>query len=161
MALKKRRGFAIETKSTRTKLVRNGIDLTETKAAFNEVVEFYYFLINTDPNGLDIPVKDNGGWRFYELLTIGNDAKYPLPFDCPSAFRRSAIRKAIGAYQSWRSNYQKWTKRPSRHKHYRPPVPPREFNFSPSFDVGMWKEDTGGTILLKIRRNGLSRVGKV
>lgn len=91
----------------RTKLLRNGIDMSETLTAFNEVVEFYYFLINTDPSGLDIPVPDNGGWRFYELLTIGEDAQFPLPFDCPSTFRRSAIRKAIGAYQSWRSNYQR------------------------------------------------------
>lgn len=154
MALKKRKGFAIEIKSMRTKLLRNGIDLSETKVAFNEVVEFYYFIINTDPSGLDIPVTNNGGWRFYELLTIGEDAKYPLPFDCPSTFRRSAIRKAIGAYQSWRSNYQRWLNRSKRHRHHRPPVAPRTFNFSPSFDSGMWKDDTGETILLKIRRDG-------
>lgn len=154
MALKKRRGFSIESKSLRCKLLRNGIDLTETKTAFNEVVEFYYYLINTDPTGIDIPVIENGGWRFYELLTIGEDAQYPLPFDCPSAFRRSAIRKAIGAYQSWRSNYRRWVNRSKRHKHHRSPVPPRKFNFSPSFDSGMWKEDIGATILLKIRRNG-------
>ncbi len=154
MALKKRRGFSIESKSLRCKLLRNGIDLTETKTAFNEVVEFYYYLINTDPSGLDIPVTENGGWRFYELLTIGEDARYPLPFDCPCVFRRAAIRKAIGAYQSWHSNYARWANRLHRHKHHRPPVSPRKFNFSPSFDSGMWKEDTGGTILLKIRRNG-------
>ena len=154
MALKKRRGFSIESKSLRCKLLRDGIDLKETKTAFNEVVEFYYYLINTDPTGIDIPVTENGGWRFYELLTIGEDAQYPLPFDCPAEFRRSAIRKAIGAYQSWRSNYLRWAKRSKRHKHHRPPVPPRKFNFSPSFDSGIWKQDTGGTILLKIRRNG-------
>jgi len=154
LALKKIKGFAIESKSLRCKLLRNGIDLTETKTAFNQIVEFYYFLINTDPTGLDIPVTENGGWRFYELLTSVEDAQYPLPFDCPSQFKRSAIRKAIGAYQSWRSNYQRWLKRSKRHKHHRPPVPPRYFNFPPSFDSGIWKEDTGETILLKIRRNG-------
>jgi hypothetical protein len=153
LALKKRKGFSIESKSLRCKLLRNGIDLTETKTAFNEIVEFYYYLINTDPTGIDIPVTENGGWRFYELLTIGEDAQYPLPFDCPVQFRRSAIRKAIGAYRSWRPNYERWLKRSKRHKHHRPPVPSRHFNFSPSFDAGIWKEDTGVTILLKIRRN--------
>ena len=154
MAIKKRKGFSIESKSLRCKLLRNGIDLTETKTAFNEIVEFYYYLVNTDPSGIDVPVTENGGWRFYELLTIGKDAQYPLPIDCPSQFRRSAIRKAIGAYRSWRSNYERWIKRTLRHKYHRPPVPPRHFNFSVSFDAGIWKEDTGVTILLKIRRDG-------
>lgn len=154
MVLKKRKGYAIETKSLRCKLLRDGIDLTETKVAFNEIVQFYYFVVNTDPTAVDIPVIENGGWRFYELLTIGEDARYPLPFECPVQFRRSAIRKAIGAYQSWRANYTRWLNRPQRQKHHKPPVPPRKFNFSPSFDSGVWKEDTGATILLKIRRNG-------
>ena len=154
MALKKRKGFAIESKSLRCKLERGAVDLAETKTAFNEIVEFYYILINTDPSGLDIPVPEDGGWRYYELLTIGDNAQYLLPFDCPAVFRRSAIRKAIGAYKSWSSNYLKWQNRPKRHKHHRPPVPPRRFNFSPSFDSSVWKEDTGDTIMLKIRRDG-------
>ena len=106
------------------------------------------------PTGVDISVNENGGWRFYELLTIGEDAQYPLLFDCPVQFRRSAIRKAIGAYRAWRSNYERWRYRSKRHLHHFPPVPPRHFNFSPSFDAGIWKEDTSVTILLKIRRNG-------
>ena len=154
MALKKRKGYAIESKSLRCKLLRGGVDLAETKTAFNEVVQFYYFLINTYPEGLDIPLTKDGDWRFYELLTIGENPQYLLPFDCPCSLRRSAIRKAIGAYKSWRSNYQRWQKRSKRHKHHKPPVPPRKFNLSPSFDCGVWKEDTGETIMLKIRRGG-------
>ena len=154
LALKKRKGFSIESKSWRCKLLRNGIDLTETKTAFNEVVQFYYYLVNTNSTGIDIPVTENGGWRFYELLTIGESAQYQLPIECPVQFRRSAIRKAIGAYRSWCTNYEQWRYRSKRHKHHRPPVPPRRFNFSPSFDAGVWKEDTGVTILLKIRRDG-------
>jgi len=154
LALKKRKGYAIESKSLRCKLLCDGVDLTQTKAAFNEIVEFYYILINTHPDGVDIPVTKDGGWRYYELLTIGNEPQYPLPFDAPSDFRRSAIRKAIGAYKSWHSNYLRWQKRPKRHKHHKPPVPPRKFNFSPSFDSDVWKEDTGETIMLKIRRGG-------
>lgn len=48
------------TKSLRCKLERGDIDLMETKTAFNEVVEYYYILINTSPSGLDIPV--NKSW---------------------------------------------------------------------------------------------------
>ncbi len=154
MALSRCKGYAIVTKSLRCKLERGDIDLTETKTAFNEVVEFYYILINTSPTGVDIPTNQDGGWRYYELLTIGDNAQYPLPFDCPAAFRRSAIRKAIGAYKSWRTNYLKWQKRSKRQRHHRPPVPTRKFNFSPSFDSGMWKEDDGESIMLKIRRDG-------
>jgi len=154
LALKKRKGYAIESKSLRCKLLRGGVDLTETKTAFNEIVEFYYILVNTDASGLDIPVTEDGGWRYYELLTIGDNPQYPLPFNAPADFRRSAIRKAIGAYKSWHSNYLRWQKRSKRHKHHKPPVPPRKFNFSPSFDSSVWKDDTGETIMLKIRRGG-------
>lgn len=153
--LKKKKGFNIVNKSLRCKLQRDGFDLSETKTAFNEVVFFFFLLIDEDPQGLDIPVKDNGGWRYYEQKTIGNEALYPFPFvGFPSPLKRSAIRKAIGAYSSWRSNFSKWKNRPKRQKHHKPPMQPRTFNFSPSFDVGMRKEDDGASILLKILVKG-------
>ncbi len=153
--LKKKKGFSITTKSVKCKLDRNGFDLTETKTRFNEVVAFYFALVNTHPEGVDIPVAEDGGWRFYEKLTIGEEPQYPLPFDgYPVQFRRSAIRKAIGAWESWNSNYQKWLNRPKRQEHHRPPVQPRRFNFSPSFDDGVWKEDDGSEIMLKILVKG-------
>ncbi len=52
---KKKKGFNIVTKSAKCKLERNGFDLTETKAAFNEVVSFYFALVNTHPEGVDLP----------------------------------------------------------------------------------------------------------
>ncbi|GAA6616244.1 hypothetical protein [Scytonema sp. NUACC26] len=153
--LKKKKGFNIATKSVKCKLERNGFDLTETKTAFNEVVSFYFALVNTHPEGIDLPREEDGGWRFYEKLTIGENAVYPLPFDrYPVQFRRAAIRKAIGVWESWNSNYQRWLNRPKKQKHHRPPVQPRSFNFSPSFDAGVWKDDDGQSILLKILVNG-------
>lgn len=153
--LKKKKGYNIVIKSVKCKLIRNGFDLTETKQAFNEVVAFYFALVNTDSGGVDIPVTDNGGWRYYELLTIGDQPQYPLPFTgFPSPLRRAAIRRAIGAWKSWKSSYQRWSKRSKRHKHHRPPVQPRQFNFSPSFDTGVWKDDDGGSICLKILVEG-------
>ena len=153
--LKKKKSFSIATKSVKCKLDRLGFDLTETKTAFNEVVAFYFALVNTHPEGISIPVAEDGGWRFYEKLTIGEEPRYPFPFDgFPTQLRRSAIRKAIGAWESWNSNYQKWLNRPESQKHHRPPVQPRQFNFSPSFDAGVWKEDDGGSIMLKIKVKG-------
>ena len=106
-------------------------------------------VVNTHPEGMNSETP----WRFFELLTLNESSEYPFPFDCPSDFRRAAIRKAIGAYSSWRSNYQRWQKRSKRHKHHRPPVQPRAFNFNPTFNSDIYKEDDDQTILLKIRRN--------
>ena len=153
--LKRKKGFNIANKSLRCKLKRDGFDLLETKTAFNEAVFFFFLLIDEDPSGLNIPVKDNGGWRYYERLTIGENALHPfLTNGFPSPLKRSAIRKAIGAYSSWRSSFQKWKNRPKRQKHHKPPMQPRTFNFSPSFDVGMRKKDDGESILLKILVKG-------
>ena len=103
--LKRKKGFNIVTKSLRCKLLRDGFDLSETKMAFNEVVNFFFELIDMHPEGVDIPVKDNGGWRYYELLVIGDNPEYEfITPGFPSPLRRAAIRKAIGAYCSWRTS---------------------------------------------------------
>ena len=154
--LKRKKGFNIVTKSLRCKLLRDGFDLSETKIAFNIAVNFFFELIDMHRgHGLDIPIKDNGGWRYYELLVIGDNPEYEFIYQgFPSPLRRAAIRKAIGAYRGWRTLYQKWLHRPKRQKHHRPPMKPRKFNFSPSFDVGMRKEDDGVSILLKLLVKG-------
>lgn len=153
--LKRRKGFNIVTKSLRCKLLRDGFDMVETKTAFNEAVNFFFELIDMYPEGLDIPVKDNGGWRYYELFVIGDSPKYEfIHRGFPSPLRRSAIRKAIGAYTSWHTNYEKWQQRPPRYKHHRPPMKPCRFNFAPSFDTGMRKDDNGSSIVLKLLVNG-------
>ncbi len=95
---------------------------------------------------------------YYEVLVLGKpsdniEAVIPLPEefkDCPYSLRRTAIRAAIGAYQSWETRYQKWLNRSKRQQHHRPPVQPRKFNFSPTYNKGMWKEDSGEDIVLKV-----------
>ncbi len=150
MALRPKKGYSIESKTARFTLLRNGIDLDETKTAFNDLVSFYFAVVATHPEGT---AKADDHYRVYEGLTVGEDAQYPLPFDAPSTFRRAAIKKAIGAYKSWQTHYQKWESRPPRQKRHRPPVQPRSFNFNPVFYAGMWKDDTGFSIMLKIRRD--------
>ncbi len=59
--LKKKKGYNIVNKSLRCKLLRDGFDLLETKTAYNEVVFFFFLLIDKHPEGLDISIKDNGG----------------------------------------------------------------------------------------------------
>ncbi len=82
------------------------------------------------------------------------NARYPLPKDVPQLFRRAAIKKAIGAYKSWKTHYDKWESTATKRRKHRPPLQPRSFNFNPVFYAGMWKDDTGSSIMLKIRRNG-------
>jgi len=148
--LKRQKGFSIATKSVKAKLIRAGFDLKETKVAYNEIVHFYFLLIAEDPQGINIPTKDNGGWRYYELLTM----QHEFVAGFPSPLKRAAIRQAIGAYSSWNSSYQKWLDRPRRMKHHKPPVQPRAFNFNPQYDSGMYKDDDGFSIVIKILDSG-------
>ncbi|MCC3635620.1 MAG: hypothetical protein EAZ86_16445 [Oscillatoriales cyanobacterium] len=52
--------------------------------------------------------------------------------------------------KSWNSTYQKWLNRPKRLKHHKPPLHQGAFNFNPQYDAGMWKEDDGFSIVLKM-----------
>lgn len=148
--LKKQKGYSIATKSVKAKLIRSGFDLNETKSAYNEMVHFYFLAVNEDPAGLSIPVKENGRWRYYELKT----QNHPFAKGFPSPLKRAAIRQAIGAWESWHSNYKRWQNRSKKQKHHKPPVQPRAFNFNPQYDSGVWKEDDGFSIVLKLLVNG-------
>lgn len=150
MALERKKGYSIESKTARFSLLRDGIDLDETKVVFNELVSFYFAVVATHPEGTELATDH---YKVYEGLTVGEDAQYPIPFDAPCVFRRAAIKKAIGAYKSWKTHYDKWESRHTRYKKHRPPVQPRLFNFNPVFYAGMWKNDTGSSIMLKIRKN--------
>lgn len=149
--LKRQKGYSLVTKSVKAKLLRAGFDWQETKLAYNEMVHFFLLLVEQDPSGIAIPIKDNGGWRYYELLTL----EHPFVVGFPAPLKRAAIRQAIGAWQSWHSTYLKWVARPKRFKHHKPPVQPRTFNFNPQYDAGMWKTDDGFTVMLKLLVDGV------
>ena len=72
MSLRRQKGFSIATKSMRTKLHRDGVSFQPTKAIFNELVEFYFTIVDKHPEIIETPAKSNGGWRGIELMTVGD-----------------------------------------------------------------------------------------
>ena len=164
MALKRKKGHFLVRKTQKTKLNSQRPDwLIATRHLFNQVVEFYVLVYQTHPELADVSSKQI--YSVIEPLTIANssrgDVPYPLPYNCPQLFRRAAIKKASGIFQSWRTSYQKWQqkcqklsekakKKGKKVKLPRPPLLPRKYNFSPTYYQRMYKEDTGNSLLLKL-----------
>lgn len=159
MPLKKKKGYRIETKTLPTKLLRDGFDLTETNKLFSEIALFWLFIIVEDPHGVD--VEDYK--RYYEPRFFSPTATQTFPFDCPQPFRRACLAKAVGIYKSWRSNYQNWLKREAKRKvklsrlskKHRPPTLPTELHLNATLYSGMFKDDDGQSIVLKIVVQGV------
>ena len=152
MALIKTKGQRIEQRTLRTKLVRDGFDFALTNELFSDVVAFYLVVIEQDPGGT-LPGADEK--RYYEPRFTENPGSWP--FDVPQIFRRAALRKAVGMYKSWRSNYENWVflqeknslkKKPL--KKAKPPVLPTSMKLNASLYSGMFKEDDGESIMLKL-----------
>jgi putative transposase len=132
-----------------------------TQALFNQVVAFYFEVIQAHAKVLDLNNKD--ALTALEMLTHTTQ-KNPTPVipleeiseDLPALFRRAAINAALGSARSFFSHLQKWRKRKekavAKGKTFteRPPVPPRTWNKSVSFYAGQWKERTPSSILLKV-----------
>lgn len=155
MALGKKKGFRIETKTLRTKLLQGGFDLTETNTLFSEVTLFFLLTIADDPSG----VSEADFKRYYEPRFFSSEATEVFPFDCPQVFRRAALSKAIGIYRSWRSNHQRWKQREQKRlaknrgkpmKKHRPPVLPQQLHLNATFYSGMFKDSDGESIVLKV-----------
>jgi IS605 OrfB family transposase len=164
MALKRKKGFWQVSKTQKCSLeVKKPESLEATKQLFNKVVEFYVLLYSTHPELADVASEDI--YIAAEGMTVATKNRpvvpSPLPYDCPVVFRRAAIKKALGAFKSWRSNRERWERNCKKLKEReartgkkvvcpRPPLLPRKYNFNPTFYDGMYKEDTGSSILLKL-----------
>jgi hypothetical protein len=132
-----------------------------TKTLFNQVVAFYFDVIQAHPGILDL--NDHEALIALEKLTHATKV-HPNPLmplaaindNIPVAFRRAAIMAALGSARSFSSNFARWQKKKAqkeaRGKKYtvRPPVPPRTWNRSPVLYAGMWKEREAHTIMLKL-----------
>lgn len=158
MALRKVKGQRIETKTLRTKLQRNRFDFLATNELFSDIALFFLMVIAEDPLGVD----SDDFKRYYEPRFFGDQPTETFPFDCPQVFRRAALSKAVGIYKSWRSNKLNWDKREAKRlaklgskrgkpmKKHKPPVLPTELRLNASLYAGMFKEDTGSSILLRL-----------
>jgi transposase len=132
-----------------------------TQTLFNQVVAFYFEVIQAHTGVLDLNNRD--ALTALETLTHATQ-KHPTPVmpleaiseDLPAMFRRAAINAALGSARSIFSHLQKWRKRKeqatAKGKSFteRPPVPPRSWNKSVPFYAGQSKERTPSSILLKV-----------
>lgn len=157
MALAKLKGHRIETKTLHTKLLRDGFNLSETNQMFSDVTLFFLLIIKNDPYGAITTGVDEK--RYYEPRFFGSEPTQTFPFDVPQPFRRAALSKACGIYKSWKSNYDNWVARvvarkAKKHgkptKKHRPPVLPTCLKLNATMYSGMFKEDTGTYVMLKI-----------
>jgi len=163
MALKRQKGRRIETKTLKSLLHRDHIDLTQTMNVYRESVAFYVQVINQHPEFVDKSQADMR--KAYEQLTLGDDALYPFSYpDMPRDLRWDVIVTACGHYKNWKSSYENWEKKEEKrkaralkkkkkHTPHKPPVLPLEVYDNPTYYKGsMFKEDTGDSVILKIRK---------
>ncbi len=132
-----------------------------TQTLFNQVVAFYFEVIQAHERVLDLNNKD--ALTALEMLTH-TTRKNPTPLmpleeireDLPAMFRRAAINAALGSARSFFSHLRKWRDRKkkavARGKTFtdRPPVAPRTWKKAVPFYVGLWKERTPSSVLLKV-----------
>jgi IS605 OrfB family transposase len=136
-------------------------------ALFNQVVSFYFEVIQAHPLVLDLSTKE--ALTALETLThaTAKNASPTMPLteiahDIPAMFRRAAINAAIGSARAFFSSLKKWRIRKEKAQEKakakkkpkpfteRPPVPPRTWNTSAPFYAGHWKDRKETSILLKV-----------
>lgn len=125
--------------------------LAATKALYNEVLNFYYGLLNRYPDISSL--SSQPALRELEKLTIRSrnqaEPRVSLPFDkLPVYFRRAAINGAIALMHSYREKHRNWEL--GQKSGEAEPMPAGEISASPVFYKGMYKEFLQDSILLKV-----------
>lgn len=117
--------------------------LEYTKEIYNQVLEFYYQVLEKEPE-LAKQTSRQKLLRQLELLTIGargqkkESIEYPFPYGkVPLYFRRAAVSDAIRLYRSRTARLED-TAKPGGHR------------AAPIFYKGMYKEFTSTSVLLKL-----------
>ena len=162
--LKRKKGHFLVTKTLRTKLLSDKPDwLKSTQILFNQIIEFYVGIYSQYPELAS--VSSAQVYSTIEPLTIKTKTRenvpHPLPINCPMVLRRAAIKKALGMFKSWQTSFQSWQNKcdlkrkkaapqGKKAKLPRPPLLPRKFNSPVTLYKGMYKEDIGGSIMLKL-----------
>src|SRR5580765_506040 len=128
---------------------------------FNRVCAFYFEVIQAHVKVLELGNMD--ALKALEGLTHMTQSN-PNPVmplseiaeDIPALFRRGAINAALGSARSFYSSLTKWRKHKEKAEakgkkfHERPPVPPRTWNKSATLYMGIWRERTEKSIVLKV-----------
>jgi IS605 OrfB family transposase len=139
----------------------HGAWFAANQTLFNRVAAFYFEVIQTYENVLDLSNKD--ALTALEKLTHTTQSN-PTPVmpleeiqeDIPAMFRRAAINAALGSARSFYSHLASWRKRKAKTEakgkkfHERPPVPPRTWNKSATLYRGLWKERNNSSLVLKV-----------
>lgn len=121
-----------------------------TKDIYNQIVLFYYDLLLKNIEFLNL--SNQYCLRELEKLTvISRDGKIPenyIDMNIPTYFRRAAINQAIGSVKSYKilkDNYEK-----TENKTGKEPSRTTEFNCSPVFYKGMYKDLEKNSVKLKL-----------
>ena len=162
--LRRKKGHFLVTKTQRTKLLSDKPQwLNSTQLLFNQVIEFYVDIYALYPELASVPSEQV--YSTIEPITVKtknrDSVPHPLPYNCPMVFRRAAIKKARGMFKSWQTSYQSWQnkcdlkikkaeQKGKKAKLPRPPLLPRKFNSPVTLYKGMYKDDIGGSIILKL-----------
>jgi len=153
--------MASTTKAVKLKLYRRPETdryFLVTKELFNQVVSFYFEVIQAHEKILEYPNKQ--ALTILEKLThrTRQNPEPKIPLEqvsgyIPAMFRRAAINTTLGAARSFYSRLEKWRKEKAtfeaKGKKYthRPPVPPRKFNFNLVFYAGQYRWVQNGIML--------------
>src|SRR5215470_11912199 len=138
-----------------------GVWFCAHQALFNQVVAFYFEVIQAHERVLELSSKE--ALTALEKLTHATERNphpaMPLSTICediPAMFRRAAIQAALGSARSFSAHLKKWRARKeqagAKGKKFteRPPVPPRSWNKSATLYAGMWKDRTASSLVIKV-----------
>jgi IS605 OrfB family transposase len=162
MALKKEKGhFQINESILATVETATPDYVKLTQLLFNDCVIFYVSQMSSNLQ-LFLNTSTEKLYNVYEKLItcepILNAARIPQDL------RRAAIKKAAGVVKSWHSNFERWMKRIERAKTChtlkkrtrlkkkagKPPILPQSTNFPIQVYSGMFKNDTGDSLVVKL-----------
>jgi putative transposase len=149
----------VATKTIIKQLEKKKVEAVEaTRVLYNEAIKFYFELIQSHQGLLELATKPL--LTELEKLTVetlsNSQPIFPLPWQLPAMFRRSAINTAIGQARSFHSNLARWHKKKekaianSKKFKERPPQPPKEFNQHPVYYLGMYQIVSQEVAILKL-----------
>ena len=141
--------------------VDHGAWFAANQALYNQACAFYFGVIQAHEKVLDLSNKE--ALTVLEKLTHTTQSN-PSPVmplseiaeDLPAYFRRAAIHAALGSARSFYSHLARWRKHKEKAEtkgkkfHERPPVPPRTWNKSATLYMGLWKERSENSIVVKV-----------